>query len=276
MSTNELTGCFHPNEFLYVCREEIPRYTYVPEQDCESTLLHPSTTTIPKNCEYRFFKLRKTFWIPLFMSNQWLFVTPETETFTVLCPQETTTVKLEKEGKLTLKPGCKGYSSYVTLYAISTFSTNLTNDCVPTAPINFDCCFEELKNAKSEELPLKIPLANIMSSVDDLRVASVKAEEIQPMIKEQETKYNENLYMVATSWGSAFGIICIIFICICCSCCCCKCCRNSFFWLWDKWNIKDCWKQTQDKCCVSIYNYNGRRVDYAKTDTSPAISEIFA
>jgi hypothetical protein len=54
MSTNELTGCFHPNEFLYVCREEIPIYTYVPEQDCESTLLHPSTTTIPKNCEYRF------------------------------------------------------------------------------------------------------------------------------------------------------------------------------------------------------------------------------
>jgi hypothetical protein len=193
------------NIYMYV--EKRSAYTHVPEQDCESTLLHPSTTTIPKNCEYRFFKLRKTFWIPLFTSNQWLFVTPETETFTVLCPQETTTVKLEKEGKLTLKPGCKGYSSYVTLYAISTFSTNLTNDYVPPATINFDCCFEELKNAKFEELPLKIPLANIMSFVDDLRIASVKGEELQQIIKKQETKYNENLYMVATSWGSAFGII---------------------------------------------------------------------
>jgi hypothetical protein len=28
MSTNELTGCFQPNEFMYVCREEIPIYTY--------------------------------------------------------------------------------------------------------------------------------------------------------------------------------------------------------------------------------------------------------
>jgi hypothetical protein len=206
------------------------------------------------------------------MSNQWLFVTPETETFTALCPQETTTIKLENEGKLTLKPGCKGYSSYVTLYAISTFSTNLTNDYVPTAPIDFDCCFDELKNVKFEKLPLKIPLANIMYSVDDLRIASIKAEEIQQMIKEQEVKYSENLYMVATSWGSAIGIICIILICICCSCCCCKCCRNGFFWLWNKWNPRDCWKQTQDKCCVSIYNYNSPRVEYAKTDTSPAIS----
>lgn len=52
MTTNELTGCFHPNEFLYVrvCREEIPIYTYVPEIDCEATLLHPrrqeSQTTV--------------------------------------------------------------------------------------------------------------------------------------------------------------------------------------------------------------------------------------
>jgi hypothetical protein len=100
MSTNELTGCFHPNEFMYVCmyvcREEIPIYTYVPEMDCEATLLHPSATKIPSNCEYRFFRLSKTFWIPLHMSNQWLFVTPQAETFTVLCPQETTTLKMKK------------------------------------------------------------------------------------------------------------------------------------------------------------------------------------
>jgi hypothetical protein len=30
MRANELTGCFQPNEFNYVCREEIPVYTYVP------------------------------------------------------------------------------------------------------------------------------------------------------------------------------------------------------------------------------------------------------
>jgi hypothetical protein len=125
-----------------VCKEEIPIYTYVPELDCETTLLHPSTTSIPNNCEYRFLKLSKTFWIPLHLSNQWLFVTPQTETFTVLCPQETTTLRLQNEGKLTLKPSCKAYSSYVTLYAMSTFTTNLTNNYISTATIDFDCCFE--------------------------------------------------------------------------------------------------------------------------------------
>jgi hypothetical protein len=126
MTANELAGCFQPSEFLHVCREEIPIYTHTPDMDCEATLSHSSTTKIPSNCEYRFLKLSKTFWIPLYMSNQWLYVTAQTETSTVLCPQETTTLKLQGKGKLTLKPGCKGYSSYVTLYAISTLSTNLT------------------------------------------------------------------------------------------------------------------------------------------------------
>jgi hypothetical protein len=77
---------------MHVCREEIHVYTYVPETDCEATLLHPSMTKIPTNCEYRFLKLSTTCWIPLFMSKQCLFVAPQIETFTVLCPYETTTV----------------------------------------------------------------------------------------------------------------------------------------------------------------------------------------
>jgi hypothetical protein len=181
------------------------------------------------------------------MSNQWLFVAPQTETFTVLCPYETTTVKLQKEGKLTLKPGCKGYSSHITLYATSTITTNLTEDYVPSAPVDFDCCFENIGKIHFEELPLKIPLVNVMSDMDELRIASVKAEEVEGMIKDQELKHNQNLYTIATSWGTTLGIICIILLCICCSCCCCKCCRNSFFWLWDKWHPRDCWQQTQEK-----------------------------
>jgi hypothetical protein len=154
---------------------------------------------------------------------------------------------------------------------MSTLTTNLTNDYVPSAPVNFDRCFENLKDVKFEDLPLHVPLVNIMSSVDDLKVASMKTEEVQQTI-DQETKYNENLYMVATSWGTTLFVICIIIICICCSCCCCKCCRNGFVWLWNKWNPRDCWLQTQDECCVSIYNYNGSRVKYSKTNPYPAIS----
>jgi hypothetical protein len=265
-TTNELTGCFQPNEFTYACKGKIPIYTYIPEMDCEATLLHPSTTKIPDSCEYRFFKLSKTLWIPQHLSNQWHFVNPQTETFIILCPQETTTVKIQKEGKL--RPGCKGYSSYVTLNVMSTTVTNLTNDYVPSAPIDYDCCFEDLNNVKLEDLPLHIPLVNIMSSADDLRVASMKTEEVQQMIKDQEIRHNQHFYMVATSWGSALAVICIIAICICCSCC--KCCRTRFFWFWNKWSPRECWRH--DKCCVGIYNNNGPRVAYTKANTSPAIS----
>jgi hypothetical protein len=273
MTANELTGCFQPNQITYVCKEEIPIYTYVPEEDCEATLLHPSTLKVPDNCEYRFFKLSNTLWVPLHMSNQWLYIAPQSETFTALCPQKTTTLRLENEGKLTLSNGCKGYSSHVTLYAMSSTTVNVTDDYVPSAPINFDNCFEDLMNIPFEKLPLHTPLANVMSSVDDLRIASVKVDEIQQMIKEQETEHNKKLYDIATSWWSILSTVIIIIMFILCACCCCKCCRNFGFWLWDRWNPKDCWSQTKEKCCVSITNYNCPEVSYSKHDRpSPAIS----
>jgi hypothetical protein len=151
-------------------------------------------------------------------------------------------------------------------------TTNVTSDYVPVAPVNFDCCFQDVKDVKFEELPLHVPLVNIMSSIDDLRLASLKVDDVQQLIKEQEMKDNQNLYVVATSWGTVLGTLTLISICICCSCCCCKCCRNCFFWLWNKWTPKDCWRQTQEKCCVSIHNYNGARVEYSKTSTTPSPS----
>jgi hypothetical protein len=273
ITANELTGCFQPSLITYVCKEEIPIYTYVPEADCEATLLHPSTIRVPDNCEHRFFKLSNTLWIPLHMSNQWLFVAPQGETFTALCPQKTTTLRLEKEGKLTFNSGCKGYSSYVTLYAVSTSVMNVTNDYVPSAPVIFDNCFEDMKDVPFENLPLHTPRVNVMSSVQDLRIASVKADEIEQMIRKQEAEYDQGIYRIATSWWTILSTMSLIIIFVLCSCCCCKCCRNCAFWLWDKWSPKDCWRQTKDKCCVNITNYNCPEVSYAKHDRpSPAIS----
>jgi hypothetical protein len=149
------------------------------------------THYIPQQQEYQatvnigFFKLSKTCWIPLHMSNQWLFVTPQIETFNVICPQKTTSLTLLKEGKLTLKPACKGYSSYITLYAISALTTNSTDDYVPCAPINFNCCFEDIEKVNFKDLPVHVPLVNIMYNVDELRVVSMRAEEVQQMVKDQ-------------------------------------------------------------------------------------------
>jgi hypothetical protein len=272
MTTNELTGCFQPNELMYVCEEGIPIYTYVPEVDCEATLFHPSTVEVPDSCEYRFFRLSNTFWISLHLSNQWLFVTPKTETFTTLCQQETTSVRLQGKGKLTLKNGCKGYSSQIKLYALSAITVNTTSDYVPSAPVNFEDCLKEWQTVTWENLPLHKPLVNIMSSADDLRIASLKEDEIQQLLQEQELKHNQNQYNMATSWWSILGTSSLLIMLVCCSCCC-KCCRNCLFWLWDKWNPKDCWRQTKDRCCVNINNYNCPKVMYTRPDKlSPAAS----
>jgi len=70
MSYPELSTCLMPNELSYACKENIPIVTYVPNDDCESTLIHPSTISIPhKVSEQRMLTLEQTYWIPLQLSN---------------------------------------------------------------------------------------------------------------------------------------------------------------------------------------------------------------
>jgi hypothetical protein len=108
---------------------------------------------------------------------------------------------------------------------------NVTSDYVPPALVDFDDCLKELKTIPFENILLHIPLVNVMSTVDDLRVASVKTDEVQQMIREQELRHSQNLYAVATSWWSILGTMSLFFMCILCSCYCCKCCKTCTFWL---------------------------------------------
>jgi hypothetical protein len=119
MTYPDLQACVKPNEITYVCKETLPILTYTPNEDCESTLIHPSMTSLPnKLCEQRILNLEQTYWIPLHMSNEWLFTAPREEIFTVLCGNDKFQMKLQGRGKLHLLPRCKGYSTHTTLYAI--------------------------------------------------------------------------------------------------------------------------------------------------------------
>ena len=52
MSYPELQACLMPNELTYVCKEILPIFTYIANEDCEATLIHPSTISLPdKLCE---------------------------------------------------------------------------------------------------------------------------------------------------------------------------------------------------------------------------------
>jgi hypothetical protein len=90
MNYQELQVFLMPNELIYICKETLPIltyiHTYVPNENCEATLIHPSTISLPNQvCEQRMLNLEHTYWIRLHLSNEWLYVAPETEIFTILC-----------------------------------------------------------------------------------------------------------------------------------------------------------------------------------------------
>jgi hypothetical protein len=180
---------------------------------------------------------------------------------------------LYNEGKLTLKNDCKGYSSYVTLYSTSIITINATNDYEPSAPINLDDCFENTKKVPFKNLPIHTPMVNVMSSIDDLKFASMKADEIQQLIRELEMKQEQKLYKFMTSQWSILGTE-SLFLLVICICCCCKYFRNFIFRLWSKWNLHDCRQQTKHKCHININNYNCPEVSYSKVAESSPINPL--
>jgi hypothetical protein len=164
-------------------------------------------------------------------------------------------VYAENRGKMTLKPRCKAYTAHVTLYASSklTLINNITKDFVPEVSLDFDCCFDEQEQKKLDEIKLDIPLNNAMSSIDDLRIASVKVDEMKQMIKEQE---QTDYYKHIISSGLSIGTITFLFMSICLCCYCCKCCRLSFFWLWKKQNPKNAYDDCINGCRKIKNSYN--------------------
>jgi hypothetical protein len=56
MNYQELEACLLPNEFNYVCQETLPILTYIPNEDCEATLIRPSTVSFPGHVHTRIVK----------------------------------------------------------------------------------------------------------------------------------------------------------------------------------------------------------------------------
>jgi hypothetical protein len=201
-----------------------------------------------------------------------LYVTLTVEIFTLLCGTDKFQLTLQNREKLSLPPRCKGYSTHITLYALSTLTyNNSREDVLPLAPIDIDCCLTSFEKEQLHEIPLQKPLTNILSSVEDLNLASVKINEIQDLIDREQTKRFELFKVLSTTWGTVVLTIVLFSVSICCSCCCCKCCRQCAFWLWDKWNPRECIRHTRERCCV-ITNINADRVLYSEIPQTPPLT----
>ena len=168
-----------------------------------------------------------------------------------------------------MKTNCKAFSSTVTLYALSKITANISNDFLQTIPVDYDCCLELNKKTDLHNIDLKIPLMNILTSNDELRLASFRVAEVNKLIEEQEKKDFLKWYVHISAWGTALTIIGILVS----ICCCFSCCRNCFFWFWDKWAPSMCWQETTEKMCVNFCNMPGNsRVIYKRTPSSEIIT----
>jgi len=97
------------------------------------------------------------------------------------------------------------------------------------APVKIDCCLTKYEKEQLREIPLQKPLTNILFSVEDLKLASVKIDELQGMIDKEQRKQFEHFKVFATAWRSVVLTIVTLIVIICCSCCFCKCCRKCAF-----------------------------------------------
>jgi hypothetical protein len=170
---------------------------------------------------------------------------------------------------LYLSPRCRGYSTHSTLYALSTLTQkNSQEDVIPLAPVDLDCCLTQYEREQLHELPLQRPLTNILSSVEDLNLASVKISEVQEMIDKEQTKTFEYFKILTTTWGNILLTIIVFIVSICFSCCFCRPCRKCAFWIWETWTPRECIRQTKERCCV-ITNINADRVSYLEVPRTP-------
>jgi len=129
-----------------------------------------------------------------------------------LCGTEKYQLTLQGRGKLYLPPRYKGYSTHSKLYALSTLvRNNSQDDVLPIASVDIDSCLTLAKGDQLREIPLQKTLTNILSSVEDLKFASVEIDEIQELINAEKAKQHEHLKMLTSTWGTV-AITIVIFI----------------------------------------------------------------
>ena len=99
---------------------------------------------------------------------------------------------------------------------------------LPLAPVD-DCCLTNYEKEQLHEISLQKPLTNILSSVEDLNLASIKIDEIKDLINMEQAKIFEHFKVLSTTWGTVVLTIILFSICIFCSCCYCKCSQCAFW-----------------------------------------------
>lgn len=99
-------------------------------------------------------------------------------------------------GKITISPGCKGYSVTAVLQANSLIVSNITKgggSIISRIPLQYDCCEELGVRFNLSHVSLHVTHKRIISHFDDLRYASKKISDLEKDVEEQECR-NHHLF----------------------------------------------------------------------------------
>jgi len=143
-----------------------------------------------------------------------LYVAPRPDALTVLCSkQEPSDIETVGTGKLILHNACKAYRARVLIRAqtIMTFN-NTEKDVIPPLSLEYDSCTSEGKPAKLKDFHLELPLKNIVNRLEDLRLASLKVQEVDKLISEQVWKIKQSNFDFHLSFLSYVGMVTTSFV----------------------------------------------------------------
>lgn len=184
LGINEFTNCKLVTLRNKVCKQNGPVQLTHLHEECEVEMLQ-SLTAMPSSCSQRIAEINHTAWTQL-DGNEWLYVAQRPDTLTVMCPkQEPTDTEIEGTGKLGLHSNCKAYGTRVLIQAQTVVNSNNTEkDIILPLSLDYDCCEFIGKDVKLKDIYLDLPLKNVVNRLDDLRLASHKAEEVNKLIFE--------------------------------------------------------------------------------------------
>ena len=183
---DEIKECKLIDSYHRLCKQNHPVQVTHLHEEYEVEMLQ-SVRTIPTSCSQGVVEINQTVWTQL-DDNEWLYVAPRPEVLTVLCfKREPSDIEIAGTGKLKLHSACKGYGSRILIQAQTTMSFNNTNkDIIPPLSLDYVCCLSEEKNVKLNKIHLDLPLKNVITRLDHLRLASRKVEEVERLISEED------------------------------------------------------------------------------------------
>ncbi|XP_031348048.1 uncharacterized protein LOC116174295 [Photinus pyralis] len=220
ISENQFTKCKKFHSYNYLCKQQQPIYLAYRHEICEIKL-YRSISKVPSSCDKRITELENSIWTQLTLSNSWIYVIPKEESVTINCKNTNPfDIRLFGVGKISLRKGCKAYSSSAMLISHSIFSdSTIFLEYVPNVDLDFDCC-EDNSNSKINitQINLSKHYKVISRHLDDLNIASHKLDEIDKINdKLRNNIHNQAIVHKYSILAYIVGsiVLLLIFYCIC-------------------------------------------------------------